>query len=362
MRIQDWATEVARWFARLDPPPDVFSVVMATGIVSIAARDHGYRYIELGLGLAAVVAFAVLGLGFVVRVVTHLSRVVRLARDPDVALRMFTFCAACVVLGEHLRWSPVATRALGGLAVAAWLVLVPLALVDVWARRTRQLRDQAHGAWLLPSVATSGLAGATAEWAASSRTPALLVVSAVAVLLAIVIYLAVASLIVWRALSGPLLPDQVPPDSWILMGALAICTLAGSQLLGALRALGEPPPLVHAGRTLVLVVWIAASACVPVLLYAQMWRSDHMPGTLHYEGVWWSAVFPVGMYSAATSAVGAGLGLPQLATVSLVFFWIAFTIWVLVGTGLVHTGVARARRLVRALRSPHRSPRDPARS
>ncbi len=356
MRIPGWAGAVAGWFAGLDPPPDVFSVVMATGIVAIAARDHGYWYIDSGLGLVALVAFVVLGLGFVIRVTTHPARVARLARNPDVALRMFTFCAACVVLGDHLRWSPVATKALGGLAVAGWCVLVPLTVVDVWSRRTTQLRDQAHGAWLLPSVATSGLAGATAQRAAHDHAPWMVVVAAAAVLLALAIYLAVASLIVWRALSGPLLPDQVPPDSWILMGALAISALASSQLLAAIRALDAPSPAVHAGRTLVLVVWITASLWVPVLLYAQMWRSDHIPGTLHYEGVWWSAVFPVGMYSAATAATGAQLGLPQLTTVSLVFFWIAFTICVLVATGLVHAGAARAAALGRMLRRVRRSP------
>lgn len=356
MKIPRWAGAVARWFARLDPSPDVFSVVMATGIVALAARDHGYWYIDTGLGLVALAAFAVLGFGFVIRVTTHPSRVVRLARNPDVALRMFTFCAACIVLGEHLRWNAVATGALGGLAVAAWCILVPLTVADVWSRRTTQLRDQAHGAWLLPSVATSGLADATAQRAGNAHASSLVVVAAAAVVLALAIYLAVALLIVWRALSGPLLPDQIPPDSWILMGALAISALAGSRLLAATRALGESPPVVHASRTLVLVVWITASLWVPVLLYAQMWRSDHLPGTLHYEGVWWSAVFPVGMYSAATSAVGGQLGLPQLATVSLVFFWIAFTIFVLVGTGLVHAGAARVVALGRALRRARRSP------
>jgi tellurite resistance protein TehA-like permease len=356
VRNPRWAGAVAGWFARLDPSPDVFAVVMATGIVAIAARDHGYWYIDTGLGLVALAAFAVLGLGFVIRVTTHPSRVVQLTRNPDVALRMFTFSAACIVLGEQVRSSPIATGALDGIAAAGWCVLVPLTVVDLWSRRTTQLREQAHGAWLLPSVATSGLAGATAQWAANAHATSLVVVAAALVALAIGIYLAVASLIVWQALSGPLHPDQIPPDSWILMGALAISALASSGLLAATRALDEPPPVVDFGRTLALVVWIAASLWVPVLLYAQMWRSDHLPGTLHYEGVWWSAVFPIGMYSAATSAVGAQLELPQLATVSLVFFWIAFTIFVLVGTGLVHAGAARAAALGRLLRPARRSP------
>ena len=341
MSLRRGGGAVRAWFQKLEPSPDVFAVVMATGIVAVAARDHGYRYIGQGLAVVALATFTVLGVGFVIRAATRPSRVVRLTRNPDVALRMFTFVAACAVLGEYLRPRPVAASVLAGLALAGWIVLVPLAAADVSRRRIAQLRDQAHGAWLLPSVATSGLAGAAAQRAVAGEASVLPVVAAAAVGLAVVIYLGVASLILWRALAAPLVPDEIPPDSWILMGALAICSLAGAQTLGALRALAEPAPLVRAGEILTLVTWVGASLWVPVLLYAQMWRSDHMVGTLHYEGVWWSAVFPIGMYSAASSAVGRGLGWPQLATVSLVFFWIAFTIWLLVATGLVHGALAR---------------------
>lgn len=337
----------AALFSRLDPPPDVFAVVMATGIVSVAAREHGYWRIGAALSALALAAFVVLGLGFVLRAATQPRRVVRLSRDPDVALRMFTFVAACTVLGQVLGGHPTAARVLGGLGLAGWLVLVPLAVVDVASRPAAELRDHAHGAWLLPSVATSGLSIAAAELAVGTRSLPFVAVGAAAVFLATAIYLAVAGLIIWRAAATPFGPDQIPPDSWILMGALAICALAGSQLLSAVRALGEPTVLVPAIRILTLAAWVAASLWIPGLLHAQMWRSDQMTGTLHYQGVWWSAVFPVGMYSAASAATGSELGMPALATISLVFFWVAFTIWMLVGTGLLHAGLARALRPAR---------------
>lgn len=341
MTLRRRGGEIRVWYQGLEPSPDVFALVMATGIVAIAARSHGYGYIAQGLAAVALATFLVLGIGFLIRAATDVPRVVRLTRNPDVALRMFTFVAACAVLGEYLRPRPIAASVATGLAMAGWVVLVPLAVADVSRRRVEQLRDQAHGAWLLPSVATSGLGGAAAQRAVTGDAPVLLVLAAVALGLAVVIYLAVASLILWRAFAAPLVPDEIPPDSWILMGALAICSLSGTQTLAALRALAEPPPIVRAGEILTVVTWIGATLWIPVLLYAQVWRSDHMVGTLHYEGVWWSAVFPIGMYSAATSAVGRELGVPQLATVSLVFFWIAFTIWLLVATGLVHRGLAR---------------------
>lgn len=285
---------IVAWFTRLDPPPDVFAVVMATGILSIAAADHGYRVLDAGLSLVAATAFVVLGLGFVIRASTHPSRVVRLTRDPDVALRMFTFVAACTVLAGHPGRAPVVAWALGGLAVVGWVVLVPLAVADVSSCRLAYLRDQAHGAWLLPSVATSGVAATLARLAASARSPLLLVGAAVAIAPAVVTYLAVAALIMWRALSQPLTPDRIPPDSWILMGALAVAALAGSRILTAVHVLGAPAPLGQAAGGLTFALWAAAGLWVPALLYGQMWRADHMLGTLHYERAWWSAVFPLG--------------------------------------------------------------------
>jgi tellurite resistance protein TehA-like permease len=78
-----------------------------------------------------------------------------------------------------------------------------------------------------------------------------------------------------------------------------------------------------------------------VLLYATVWRADHVPGSLRYQSVWWAAVFPLGMYSAASAATATQLHTPSLATISLVFFWIAFTVWTLVAIGLLHCTVGR---------------------
>jgi hypothetical protein len=80
-------------------------MVMATGIVSIAADSHGYWRVGIALSVLAVVAFAMLGLGLFGWAATHPARIVALARGPDIALRMFTSVAACAVLG--VRWGEV---------------------------------------------------------------------------------------------------------------------------------------------------------------------------------------------------------------------------------------------------------------
>jgi tellurite resistance protein TehA-like permease len=324
----------------LDPPPDVFAVVMATGIVSVAAYDHHYWRLGIALSILAVVAFVVLVLSVLGWVSTHFSRVRALMRDPDVALRMFTFVAACAVLGVRWNGHLLAAWLLGGLGLAAWLGLAPLALVDVGSRPVVNLREQAHGAWLLPSVATAGLASTAANLAVHVHARSLVITATVAWLLGMVLYLAVTWLIAWRALAAPFVPEEVTPDSWILMGALAITALAGDHILAAARTLNAPAALVDWARPVTLGAWVLASLWIPALLYAEVWRADQTTGSLHYQGVWWAAVFPLGMYSTATAATGTELRMSSLQTISLVFFWIAFTVWTLVASGMLHSALA----------------------
>lgn len=321
----------------LDLPPDVFAVVMATGIVSIAAHDHGYPRLDIGLAVCGAVAFVLLVAGLVAQVLARPLSAFGQASDPDVALRLFTFVAACGVLGVRFAPHPAAVWALGGAAAAAWLALVPLAVRDVRSRPRVELRDHAHGAWLLASVATAGLAITAADLAILSRRPGWILVSAVAWVVAVIMYLAITWLIAWRAVATPFVPEEVTPDTWILMGALAIATLAGDHLLAAAGVLDSLAWLADATRPATLVVWVLASLWIPPLLYAEVWRVDHRAGSLHFAGVWWSAVFPLGMYSAATQATAQQLHMPSLKTVSLVFFWIAFTAWLLVAVGWLHS-------------------------
>lgn len=331
----------ARAVVDADLPPDVFAIVMATGIVAVAAGDHHYGWIAWALAGLASLGFGILAVSLGRRLLARRDGIVARARDPDVALRMFTFVAAVAVLGVIWRNHPVVVRVLSLLGLAAWLALVPLAARDVGSRPRAELRDHAHGAWLLASVATAGLATAAADLAIQARAPALVWTGIGFWLGALALYGAVTWLIAWRVLAAPFRPEAVTPDSWILMGALAIAALAGAHLVEAARALRTIAWLAGWLGPATVLLWAIASLWIPVLLYAEMWRVDQRAGSLHFAGVWWSAVFPLGMYSAATAATGAELHLPALGTVSLVFFWIAFAVWTMVAVGMAHAALLR---------------------
>jgi len=287
--------------------PDVFAAVMATGIVSIAAADHG-----LGVISEILIVLAAVGLPVLMFLVAKAWREFDV-RDPNVTLALFTYIAACAVVGARLADHRIVLWVLVGLALQGWLSLAPLAARSMWRHRWTGLRDRARGGWELAAVATSGLAIVFAEldvvfWAF------------IFWVLGICLYLAMTGLVLWRVRHDASSPELVQPDVWILMGGIAIATLAGDHLHHALI----PGPIADGVRAVTIATWIVATVWIPVLGYVAVRRS---------VGLGWPAVFPLGMYSSATYAMFVETGWQWFVTISLTFFWIAFAAWLIVAVG-----------------------------
>ncbi len=272
--------------------PDAFAAVMATGIVSIAAQDHGFARISDVLAVVAVALLAGLVIVAAVRLRPDFGEL-------DVPIQMLTFAAACAVVGTRMNWWP-----LGILAVLGWLLVMPLVVRNMWRWRWACLRDGARGGGELVSVATSGLAIVAADLGHPG-------VAIVLLALAICLYCAMTGLVLWRAVHEPTAPELYQPDAWILMGGAAIATLAGDHIHRA---------GVEQIRPVTVVTWVVASAWIPLLVAASPRLRN---------GNWWAAVFPLGMYSSATFATAVETGWHPLMTISLAFFWIALAAWLL---------------------------------
>ncbi len=311
--------------ADLEPTPDVFSVVMATGILSIAARNHHYWRIGDVLGV-----LASLGLAFLIALLAAIVGVKHRIpswdlTDPDVTLRLFTFVAACALLDTRLTSHLVALRILGAVALGCWLALIALTGRNVLGYGWAALRDHAHGAWELASVGSSGLAIVMARVGYDTGHRWWLLVAVPIWLSAIGIYGLMTWLILARAVVERQDRDGFKADTWILMGALAIATLAGDNIYRV-----APARLADGVRTLTVITWVAATIWIPPLIYFGLRRISRRPEVMHFSGVWWTLVFPLGMYSVATFASALELRLRSLQTVSFVFFWTAFAAWLIV--------------------------------
>lgn len=292
--------------------PDVFAFVMATGIVSIAAADHGFDSVSVGLAVIAAVALPVLTAAAAAR-----WRRFDLT-DLDVTIRLFTFVAACAVLDSRLMTNTVALWLLGVTAAAAWLVLIALTARNLIRRTWPELCRRARGAWELCSVGTSGLTIVLVALARQAGWP--LWTAAMLWAVALGLYALMTCLILSRAFAARLDPRGFEPDAWILMGGLAIATLAGDHLHGA---------GLTGVREATVVTWVLASLWIVPLTYFGLRHLQRVEAR-RFAGVWWAMVFPLGMYSAATHAMAAETGWLAVPTVSLVFFWIAFAAWVIV--------------------------------
>ncbi|OBH64232.1 tellurite resistance/C4-dicarboxylate transporter family protein [Mycobacterium sp. E2479] len=318
-------------FADVEPSPDVFAAVMATGILSIGARNHGYRLISDTMGVIATVGLLFLVALVVAKAAIPGQKLCWDLTDPDVTLRLITFVAACAVIDTRLSSNVWVARILGGVGLASWLILILFSARNMLAQRWTDLRDRAHGAWQLGSVGTSGLAIVIARAARHTGHHWWLAVAVTGWVAALGIYGLMTWLTMWRVVNERQDRDGFEPDTWILMGGMAIATLAGDNIDAV-----APAWLAGPVRAVTIVTWVAATLWIPPLIYFALHRIRRYPNVLRFAGVWWAFVFPLGMYSAASFAMAREINQPSLFTVSLVFFWDGLAAWLtLVVAGLL---------------------------
>jgi tellurite resistance protein TehA-like permease len=289
---------------------------MATGIVSIAAADHGLDLISDGLAVLAAVGLPAL----VVAAAFSWARQPPDVADPDVTIRLFTFVAACAVLDSRFLSIPGVSWALSVFALIAWVLLSVQTARNFASRSWTDLQQRARGAWELASVGTSGLAIVAVALARHTGRHWSVLLAVAIWVLALAVYALMTALILARAFAARLDPNGFEPDAWILMGALAIATLAGDHIHRA---------GIEGIREATIVTWVMATLWILPLIYFGL-RHVQRPETRHFAGVWWAMVFPLGMYSSATFAMAVETGWPALTTISVAFFWIALSTWLTV--------------------------------
>jgi hypothetical protein len=328
-------------------PADAFAVVMATGIVSVAARYTGSSAVATVLAAAAAGALAVLTLCAAVGLATT---GVAVAAGPDPlarSLQLFSAAAACDVLAAALGPEHIAvTATLGAVAAVVWSALVWRVLVAWRSRPARTRSDGARGGWLLAAVATESLALTAAHLTRAGMAVRVLFGVAIAWwALGLAAYLVIAVPVVRRIVAARADVEVLTPDVWVLMGGLAIATLAGSSIDLASRASDVFAWTAQVVGPTALGLWALATIWLPGLVAVEVRRARRVP--VRYEGARWATVFPLGMYSAATSVLamvlaGSGTVLPALLRgVADAAYVVALLVWGVVASGLARRGWRR---------------------
>jgi tellurite resistance protein TehA-like permease len=321
--------------------PGYFALVMATGIVSIAAS-------LLGMSAVAWTLFALNNAFYVVLWALTLARLVwyPAAFVADMISHasgpaFLTIVAGTCVLGtqyELLSVSPAVAIGLWVLGAVLWVGLIYAFFTSVTIRPVKPpLEEGLNGAWLLVVVSTQSVSvlGTLLAPHFGLHSDAILFAMLCLYLLGCMFYLLVIALIFYRFTFLTLKARDLSPPYWINMGAVAITTLAGVRLL--LRSsdwavLGQLKPFI-AGFT--LFFWATATWWIPLLLILGEWRHVVQRFPLTYHPAYWAIVFPLGMYTAATVLLARALDLPFLLPVPHVMVYVALAAWVGVFVGMV---------------------------
>jgi tellurite resistance protein TehA-like permease len=111
------------------------------------------------------------------------------------------------------------------------------------------------------------------------------------------------------------------------MGAAAITTLAGAHLTSVA---GTDPLAARFAQligTVTLLFWAIATWWIPLLVTLLIWRHLVRGVRPSFRLEYWSMVFPLGMYTAATWALSRESGAEFLAVIPRLGVWIALASW-----------------------------------
>jgi tellurite resistance protein TehA-like permease len=324
----------------LDLSGGSFAFVMATGIVSLASMRLGHDAIGTALFALNLVAFPLLCILMLIRLFRQPAAILSEWCNHRTGPSFLTAVAATSIVGDQR----VLFTSNSDIAAALWLASLVLWVVLIYAffpamtikRVKPPLVTGLDGTWLLVVVATEAVATlATHVAGVFSRPDIVVFVSLCLFLLGGVLYLILISLIVQRWLFEPMRPEDLTPPYWINMGAAAITTLAGARLVSNADANLLTAGLAQLIEAATVLFWALAAWWVPLLVTLLIWRHIVHGIRLSFRLDYWSMVFPLGMYTAATWALSRQNGTEFLAVIPRIFVWIALLAWLFGSVGMI---------------------------
>jgi tellurite resistance protein TehA-like permease len=326
--------------------PGYFALVMATGIVSIAAYLLGMRSVAIGLLALNVASYAVLWILLLVRIVKFFPRFKQDVTDHIRGPGFFTVAAGTCVLGSQLVIVVAAFEIAAILwfaGIALWAVTMYTFFASVTTREHKPpLEKGLSGTWLIAAVATQSVSvlGTLLAGHLPDHQIVILFFTLCMFLVGCMLYLMLIILIFYRFTFLDITSERLTPPYWINMGAVAITTLAGARLIlaaGELPLLSDTLPFL---KGFTLFFWSAGSWWIPLLFILGIWRHIYKRYPLRYDPQYWGLVFPLGMYTVCTFQLSKALDFEPLMLIPRVFIYFAFAAWAAAFCGLAYTLVA----------------------
>ena len=318
--------------------PGCFALVMATGIISNAFFFEDRRGLADALFAFNVVAYAVLLAATLIRAV-RFNRALRAdLLDPRAVFSFFTIVAATDVFGAgvHLRGFASLALALWLAALALWFVLIYFSFGVLTFLNATHTASIVHGGWLNAIVGTESLVilGTLVAPPLGGAGAPIVVLIHMLWGIGLGLYGIFIVLFAQSIFFFDFEPDDITPLLWVVMGAAAISTNAGSTLI-----LSHPAsPFLHSMQPFIdgmtLIMWAWATWWIPLLILFGIWKHGVCRVPITYNPMLWSLVFPLGMYALASLRLSLASDFPPLAAISRGMIWIALAAWVTTAVGL----------------------------
>jgi tellurite resistance protein TehA-like permease len=329
--------------------PGYFALVMATGIISNALFMERRAALSDALLVVNLAAYPVLWVMTGARLVWFPKALWADLTDPRLVFAFFTIVAATDVLGVglSLRGFAAAATAMWLLALALWIVLIYLSFGVLTFLNTARGAKVVHGGWLIAIVGTESLVilGAIVAPQFGAQAQSVLVLIHMFWGVGLALYGIFITLFAYRIFFFDVEPEDITPLLWVVMGAAAISTNAGSVLIltdTGLAFLDSMRPFID-GVTLIMWAW--ATWWIPLLLLFGVWKHGVRRAPVQYTPMLWSLVFPLGMYALASLRLSLAADFAPLRLVSGAMVWVALGAWALTALGMLISlwrGAARA--------------------
>lgn len=287
---------------------------MGTSIVSVDLRWHGFSAPSSGLMWIALAIWAALIIGLAAETSSGAGELLPCLYNAG----SLSLVAGTAVLGTRLAqesWDWAGIVALG-IATAFWAVLFPAVLTS--------RRSPTIGSDFLLTVSTASLCVLVSQLCLDLDVRALMVPALILLVVAALVYIAVAIDFDPRELL------HGPGDHWVAGGGLAILVLAIGEAGIAAQHLDIAPVVEHVLRVAGWTLWPIAILWLVALLIAEA-----LQPRLRLELRRWATVFPVGMFAASSFTLGRFLDVPAISDFARAWTWVAVASWAVVLAGTI---------------------------